>query len=74
MEGSQGGWKREKSNSTSSTPVSVFANIWKDFDLDMERSLSDEQGLKIAENQQNSQNNLRKLGESTRGGQVGLAL
>uniref|UniRef100_A0A5B7C505 Protein CASP n=1 Tax=Davidia involucrata TaxID=16924 RepID=A0A5B7C505_DAVIN len=65
MEASQGGSEREKSTS-SSTPVSVVANFWKDFDLEKERSLLDEQGLRIAENQENSQKNRRKLAESTR--------
>ncbi|XP_011620336.1 protein CASP isoform X2 [Amborella trichopoda] len=45
--------------------------IWKmifirDFDLEKERSGLDEQGLKIAENQETSQKNRRKLAESTR--------
>lgn len=68
MEGSQvGGSDREKANTTSSsTPVSVVANFWKDFDLEKERSTLDEQGLRIAENQENSQKNRRKLAESTR--------
>ncbi|KAL6973556.1 hypothetical protein U1Q18_027742 [Sarracenia purpurea var. burkii] len=66
MEASQGGSEREKSNSSSSTPVSVVANFWKDFDLEKERIVLDEQGLRIAENQENSQKNRRKLAESTR--------
>ncbi|XP_059643508.1 protein CASP [Cornus florida] len=66
METSQGGSEREKSNSSSSTPVSVVSNFWKDFDLEKERSVLDEQGLRIAENQENSQKNRRKLAESTR--------
>jgi homeobox protein cut-like len=37
-----------------------------DFDLDKERIGLDEQGLKIAENQETSQNNRRKLAENTR--------
>ncbi|KAK4374634.1 hypothetical protein RND71_005311 [Anisodus tanguticus] len=37
-----------------------------DFDLEKERSTLDEQGLRIAENQENSQKNRRKLAESTR--------
>ncbi|KAK3000372.1 hypothetical protein RJ639_020277 [Escallonia herrerae] len=36
------------------------------FDLEKERSVLDEQGLRIAENQENSQKNRRKLAESTR--------
>ena len=38
-----------------------------DFDLEKERAILDEQGLRIAENQENSQKNRRKLAESTRG-------
>ncbi|PIN11084.1 Transcription factor/CCAAT displacement protein CDP1 [Handroanthus impetiginosus] len=69
MEGSQGGGgsEREKSNSSSSsTPVSAVSTFWKDFDLEKERTILDEQGLRIAENQENSQKNRRKLAESTR--------
>ncbi|KAL3835136.1 hypothetical protein ACJIZ3_009872 [Penstemon smallii] len=67
MEGAlgAGGVEREKSNS-SSTPVSAVATFWKDFDLEKERTNLDEQGLRIAENQENSQKNRRKLAESTR--------
>lgn len=43
----------------------LFLNA--DFNLEKERSGLDEQGLKIAENQENSQKNRRKLAESTRG-------
>ncbi|GMH17083.1 hypothetical protein Nepgr_018924 [Nepenthes gracilis] len=66
MEASQGGSEREKSNLSSSSPISVIANFWKEFDLEKERSLLDEQGLRIAENQESSQKNRRKLAESTR--------
>ncbi|CAI9113612.1 OLC1v1014245C1 [Oldenlandia corymbosa var. corymbosa] len=66
MEVAQGGSEREKSNSGSSAPVSAVASYWKDFDLEKERALLDEQGLRIAENQENSQKNRRKLAESTR--------
>ncbi|KAE9463951.1 hypothetical protein C3L33_04196, partial [Rhododendron williamsianum] len=66
MESSQGGSERDKSNSSTSTPVSGVANFWKDFELEKERVLLDEQGLRIAENQENSQKNRRKLAESTR--------
>jgi len=41
--------------------------VGTDFDLEKERSALDEQGLKIAENQEISQKNRRKLAESTRG-------
>ncbi|KAK4489071.1 hypothetical protein RD792_004865 [Penstemon davidsonii] len=37
-----------------------------DFDLEKERTNLDEQGLRIAENQESSQKNRRKLAESTR--------
>ncbi|KAI7985107.1 Protein CASP [Camellia lanceoleosa] len=66
MEASVGGSEREKSNSSSSTPIPVVANFWKDFDLEKEKGVLDEQGLRIAENQENSQKNRRKLAESTR--------
>lgn len=65
METQQGGSEREKSN-PSSSPISAVTNFWRDFDLEKERSVLDEQGLKIAENQENSQKNRRKLAESTR--------
>ncbi|CAN6555070.1 unnamed protein product [Malus baccata var. baccata] len=61
----QGGSDRDKSKSSSS-PISVVSNFWKDFDLEKEKSVLDEQGLRIAENQENSQKNRRKLAESTR--------
>ncbi|KAK9926253.1 hypothetical protein M0R45_023494 [Rubus argutus] len=65
MEAPQGGSDRDKSNSSSS-PIPVVSNFWKDFDLEKEKSVLDEQGLRIAENQENSQKNRRKLAESTR--------
>ncbi|KAK6925232.1 CASP, C-terminal [Dillenia turbinata] len=65
MESPQGGSERDKSNSSSS-PISVVSNFWKEFDWDKERTTLDEQGLKIAENQENSQKNRRKLAENTR--------
>ncbi|KAL6010372.1 hypothetical protein ACLOJK_000803 [Asimina triloba] len=40
--------------------------LFPEFDLEKERIGLDEQGLKIAENQENSQKNRRKLAESTR--------
>ncbi|TKV91750.1 hypothetical protein SEVIR_9G118500v4 [Setaria viridis] len=49
-----------------SSPLAVVCNFWKDFDLEKERSGLDEQGLKIAENQETSQKNRRKLAENTR--------
>ncbi|KAH9778597.1 protein CASP [Citrus sinensis] len=66
MEAPLGGSDRDKPNTSSSSPVSVISNFWKDFDLEKEKSLLDELGLKIAENQENSQKNRRKLAESTR--------
>ncbi|CBI15430.3 unnamed protein product, partial [Vitis vinifera] len=50
----------------SSSPIPVVSNFWREFDLEKERSVLDEQGLRIAENQENSQKNRRKLAESTR--------
>jgi homeobox protein cut-like len=41
--------------------------LFTDFDLEKEKAVLDEQGLRIAENQENSQKNRRKLAESTRG-------
>lgn len=38
-----------------------------EFDLEKEKSVLDEQGLRVAENQENSQKNRRKLAENTRG-------
>ncbi|XP_031105828.1 protein CASP-like [Ipomoea triloba] len=66
--GGGGGSERDKSNSTTSsaTPIAAVATFWKDFDLEKERTILDEQGLRIAENQENSQKNRRKLAESTR--------
>lgn len=65
MEGPEVASERDKINSSS--PISVVASFWKDFDLEKEKSVLDEQGLRIAENQENSQKNRRKLAESTRG-------
>ncbi|XVE58724.1 hypothetical protein DITRI_Ditri04bG0192000 [Diplodiscus trichospermus] len=65
MDAPQGGSDRDRSI-PSSSPVSVVSNFWKEFDLEKEKSVLDEQGLRIAENQENSQKNRRKLAESTR--------
>ncbi|CAL0332531.1 unnamed protein product [Lupinus luteus] len=67
MDAPQGGSgsERDKSN-TSSSPISVVTAFWKDFELEKEKSILDEQGLRIAENQENSQKNRRKLAENTR--------
>ncbi|XP_019163228.1 PREDICTED: protein CASP-like isoform X3 [Ipomoea nil] len=66
--GEGGGSEREKLNSmsTSTTPIAAVASFWKEFNLEKERIALDEQGLRIAENQENSQKNRRKLAESTR--------
>lgn len=45
----------------------LFALPFVEFDLEKEKSVLDEQGIRIAENQENSQKNRRKLAESTRG-------
>lgn len=67
MEASQSGSEREKLKpSSTSAPIPSVANFWREFDLEQERSILDEQGLRIAENQENSQKNRRKLAESTR--------
>ncbi|XP_030535446.1 protein CASP isoform X2 [Rhodamnia argentea] len=66
MEASQGGGERDKSSQSSSSPITVVSSFWKEFDLEKEKILLDEQGLRIAENQENSQKNRRKLAESTR--------
>ncbi|GKV25079.1 hypothetical protein SLEP1_g34574 [Rubroshorea leprosula] len=65
MDAPQGGSDRDKST-PSSSPISVVSNFWKEFELEKEKSVLDEQGLRIAENQENSQKNRRKLAESTR--------
>ncbi|XP_048330025.2 protein CASP [Ziziphus jujuba] len=66
MEPPQGGSDRDKSISTAASPVSVVSNFWKEFDLEKEKSVLDDQGVRIGENQENSQKNRRKLAESTR--------
>ncbi|XP_022974135.1 uncharacterized protein LOC111472729 [Cucurbita maxima] len=55
MESPQGGSDRDKppDSSSSSSPVSVVSSFWKEFDLEEEKSALDEQGLRIAENQEN---------------------
>ncbi|KAG0476374.1 hypothetical protein HPP92_013215 [Vanilla planifolia] len=64
MESNQAGTEREKA--TSSSPIAVVCSFWRDFDLEKERSGLDELGLKVAENQEISQKNRRKLAENTR--------
>lgn len=41
--------------------------LFTEFDLEKERSVLDDQGVRIGENQENSQKNRRKLAETTRG-------
>ncbi|KAK9008700.1 hypothetical protein V6N11_075583 [Hibiscus sabdariffa] len=72
MDAPQGGSDGDKSN-PSSSPLSVVSNFWRGEkmrggkkELREEKSVLDEQGLRIAENQENSQKNRRKLAESTR--------
>ncbi|GJP46084.1 hypothetical protein CLOM_g5416 [Closterium sp. NIES-68] len=50
----------------SSFGLPFILNYWKEFDLESARTSLDEQGLKIAENQEASTKNRRKLAESTR--------
>ncbi|RDY09003.1 Protein CASP, partial [Mucuna pruriens] len=64
--GSGSGPERDKSTAPSASPISVVSAFWKDFELEKEKSILDEQGLRIAENQENSQKNRRKLAENTR--------
>ncbi|XP_020239275.1 protein CASP [Cajanus cajan] len=64
--GSGSGPERDKSTAPTSSPISVVSAFWKDFELEKEKSILDEQGLRIAENQENSQKNRRKLAENTR--------
>ncbi|KAI0495121.1 hypothetical protein KFK09_025268 [Dendrobium nobile] len=56
----------EREKATTSSPIAVVCSFWKDFDLEKEKSGLDEQGLRIAENQEISQKNRRKLAENTR--------
>ncbi|KAL4348415.1 hypothetical protein GQ457_17G027410 [Hibiscus cannabinus] len=65
MDAPQAGSDRDES-SHSSSPVSVISGFWKEFDLEKEKGVLDEQGLRIADNQESSQKNRRKLAESTR--------
>uniref|UniRef100_A0A2P2M2E6 Protein CASP n=1 Tax=Rhizophora mucronata TaxID=61149 RepID=A0A2P2M2E6_RHIMU len=66
MEAREGGGSEGEKSSPTSSPVSLVSNFWKDFRLEEEKSVLDEQGLRIGENQENSQKNRRKLAESTR--------
>ncbi|KAL1356717.1 protein CASP [Arachis duranensis] len=65
MEAPQGGSGSDRDN-PSVSPISVVSAFWKDFELEKEKSVLDEQGLRIAENQENSHKNRRKLAENTR--------
>ncbi|GBG59515.1 hypothetical protein CBR_g38539 [Chara braunii] len=49
-----------------SSPISVVLSYWKELDLERMKVKLDEQGLKIAEYQESSLKNRRKLAESTR--------
>lgn len=64
MEANQPGSERDKGSLPS--PIAAVCSFWREFDLEKERSGLDEQGLRIAENQEISQKNRRKLAESTR--------
>ncbi|KAF7813797.1 protein CASP [Senna tora] len=80
MEAPRGGSERDHSNSSSvvssfwkeSTAVLISELVYcyftglDNFDLEKEKSVLDEQGLRIAEHQENSLKNRRKLAESTR--------
>ncbi|KAG2490870.1 hypothetical protein HYH03_010788 [Edaphochlamys debaryana] len=46
--------------------LSVVSSFWRDFDLEGMRTKLDEIGLKVAEHQEESMQNRRKLAESTR--------
>ncbi|GLJ49086.1 hypothetical protein SUGI_1035530 [Cryptomeria japonica] len=58
--------KNRGSSYSSASPIAVVLSFWKEFDLENERTKLDDQGLKIAENQETSLKNRRKLAESTR--------
>ncbi len=49
-----------------SSPLSVVCRFWTDFNLEAMRSKLDEEGLKVAEHQEESMQNRRKLADSTR--------
>ncbi|GIL55034.1 hypothetical protein Vafri_10686 [Volvox africanus] len=48
------------------SPLSVVCNFWREFDLEGIRTKLDEIGLKVAEHQEESMQNRRKLAETTR--------
>ena len=48
------------------SPLSVVCRFWAEFDLEAMRSKLDEEGLQIAEHQEESMQNRRKLAEVTR--------
>ncbi|GIL82817.1 hypothetical protein Vretimale_8189 [Volvox reticuliferus] len=48
------------------SPLSVVCNFWREFDLEGIRTKLDEIGLKVAEHQEESMQNRRKLAEATR--------
>jgi homeobox protein cut-like len=55
-----------KDADTFTSPLSVVCHFWKEFDLESMRTKLDEVGLKIAEVQEESVQNRRKLADSTR--------
>lgn len=57
-------YQQQKQKGKHTCAIILFS--FSDFDLEKEKSVLDEQGLRIAENQENSQKNRRKLAESTR--------
>ncbi|KXZ54818.1 hypothetical protein GPECTOR_4g889 [Gonium pectorale] len=56
----------EKDGSPLSSPLSVVCNFWRELDLEGMRTKLDEIGLKVAEHQEDSMQNRRKLAEATR--------
>lgn len=48
------------------SPLAVVSTFWREFDLEGMRPKLDEIGLKVAEHQEESMQNRRKLAESTR--------
>eukprot|EP00798_Chlamydomonas_sp_ICE-L_P017047 gene17047-23340_t len=48
------------------SPLSAVCRFWTEFDLEAMRSKLDEEGLKVAEHQEDSMQNRRKLAESTK--------
>lgn len=57
---------RSVESSYGASPIAVVVAYWREFDLENARVSLDEQGMKIAENQESSSKNRRKLAELTR--------